>query len=108
MLMAGCCWLGCSERGALGFSNDRSLTYWARTLSCAGAACWPPACPPAWSPPAACPPLVGIVIRSPPEAALRSAGWLTRQNPCHKDDLGARVAACPYGFGNASGGGRPV
>src|SRR5215468_6778347 len=81
MLMAGCCWLGCSERGALGFSNDRSLTYCARTLSCGGAACWPPpACPPA-----AWPPFVGMVMGDPPDAAVRSAGWLTRAAPRHKD-----------------------
>src|SRR2546423_8621128 len=32
---APCCC--CSERGAFGFSNDKSLTYWARTLSCGAA-----------------------------------------------------------------------
>src|SRR4051812_22137593 len=85
--MAGCCWLGCSERGALGFSNDRSLTYCARTLSCAGAACWPPpACPPA-----AWPPLVGMVMGDPPDAAVRSAGWLTRVALRDKDGRGATV-----------------
>ena len=36
MLIFGCCCCGCSERGAFGFSNDRSLMYWPRTLSCGG------------------------------------------------------------------------
>src|ERR1700730_16971647 len=34
MLIAGCCWGGVSERGALGFSNEKSLMYWVSTLSC--------------------------------------------------------------------------
>ena len=34
---------GVSERGAFGFSNEKSLMYWARTLSCGGLSCpWPP------------------------------------------------------------------
>src|SRR4029077_11566037 len=37
MLIFGACACCCSERGAFGFSNDRSFTYWARTLSCGGA-----------------------------------------------------------------------
>ena len=34
MLSCGCVWLGASERGAFGFSNEKSLTYWPSTLSC--------------------------------------------------------------------------
>src|SRR5579871_348453 len=32
MLMAGCCF-GSNERGAFGFSNEKSFMYWASTLS---------------------------------------------------------------------------
>jgi hypothetical protein len=39
MLMVGCCPLGAIERGAFGFSNDRSFTYWARTPIWGIAAC---------------------------------------------------------------------
>src|SRR5215470_12528636 len=34
MLIAGGCWGGVSERGALGFSNEKSLMYCVNTLSC--------------------------------------------------------------------------
>ena len=34
MLIAGWVWFGASERGAFGFSNEKSLMYWPRTLSC--------------------------------------------------------------------------
>src|SRR5262249_32464029 len=37
MLIAGCCCCGCSDVGAFGFSNDRSLVYCASTLSWGGA-----------------------------------------------------------------------
>src|SRR5262245_32299409 len=37
MLIAGCCCCCCKELGAFGFSNDRSLVYWASTLSWGGA-----------------------------------------------------------------------
>ncbi|MNR54034.1 hypothetical protein D3C85_1741530 [compost metagenome] len=33
MLIDGALSRACSERGAPGFSNERSLTYWARMLS---------------------------------------------------------------------------
>src|SRR5436190_18451468 len=39
MFIAGCCSVGLSERGALGFSNEKSLMYWPSTLSC-GCAVW--------------------------------------------------------------------
>src|SRR4051794_22410810 len=38
MLIAGCCCCGASDAGALGFSNERSLVYWARTFSWGGGA----------------------------------------------------------------------
>src|SRR5207344_3591492 len=44
MLMAGCVCVGASERGAFGFSNDKSFTYWPRTLSCAWLCCAWPSC----------------------------------------------------------------
>src|SRR5215831_19209778 len=37
MLIAGCACGGVKERGAFGFSNEKSLMYWPSTLSCA----WP-------------------------------------------------------------------
>src|ERR1700689_1047957 len=43
MLMEGCWLVGVSERGACGFSNERSLTYCASTASCGIAICgWGP------------------------------------------------------------------
>src|SRR5215469_4696449 len=39
MLMLGCWLVGVSERGACGFSNERSLTYCASTASCGIAIC---------------------------------------------------------------------
>src|SRR5215471_10269558 len=54
MLIAGWAWVGASERGAFGFSNEKSLMYWPSTLSCA----WP-----GWGPgPCGGPPLPGVVI----------------------------------------------
>src|SRR3954468_18651825 len=38
MLIAGCCVCGCSEPGAFGFSNDRSLVYCASTFNWGGGA----------------------------------------------------------------------
>src|ERR1700726_2912514 len=39
MLMAGCCVLGAIERGAFGFSNEKSFTYCARMPICGIAIC---------------------------------------------------------------------
>src|SRR5215216_4738001 len=55
MLMLGCCWVGVSERGAFGFSNEKSLIYWAKTLSCGGFS-------------GAGPPFVELAIPDPPAA----------------------------------------
>src|SRR5262245_19938739 len=63
MLIVGCCCEGISERGAFGFSNEKSLTYCANTLSWGGLS---PAC--AVAP--AGPPLVGMLMWGPPDATL--------------------------------------
>src|SRR5215510_190798 len=111
MLIAGCCWLGCSERGAFGFSNERSLMYCARTLSCAGACCWP-----AWAPaaPPACQPLVGMLMRCSSAAQARSPappGWLTQGVRPDKDRVGLPLPGPSIRLGlwlqAAAGGRRP-
>src|SRR5947209_15405818 len=71
MLIFGCCCCCCSERGAFGFSNDRSFTYCASTLSCGGA--WLESIAPAGGPP-----LVDAMNYPPASACpARSAVWLT-------------------------------
>jgi hypothetical protein len=39
MLIAGWAELGAIERGACGFSNEKSFTYWTRTPICGIAIC---------------------------------------------------------------------
>src|ERR1043165_158765 len=80
MLICGCVCCCCSERGAFGFSNERSFTYWASTLSC-GAAWF------AGAPASAPPPLVVVIVATPAwrgRAAL-SAAWLTQASGRHKE-----------------------
>src|SRR5205085_8940594 len=62
MLIAGCCCCGCNEVGAFGFSNDRSLVYWASTLS------WGGAC-------SGCAPLVSVMKFSPEALASGVLGF---------------------------------
>ena len=57
--MVGCWPLGAIERGAFGFSNEKSFTYWARTPICGIAAC-------GWGPP-----LVVDMLVSGPRAGVR-------------------------------------
>src|SRR5258708_18524 len=72
MLIAGCVWLGAKERGAFGFSNEKSLMYWPRTLSCAWL-CWASGL-------CAAPPLPGVVIATTSHRLQlpQSAAWLTQ------------------------------
>src|SRR5436853_1791285 len=100
MFSAGWVWLGASERGAFGFSNEKSFTYCPSTLSC-GRVCWScGGCEP-W------PPLVLVMkITSAREtlALPYSAAWLThdlgpgqgsRQNHASKSCLRCAVSAPP-------------
>src|ERR1700746_12 len=65
MLSAGCCGGGVSERGALGFSNEKSLMYCVNTLSCGSFSGFGP-------------PFV-VVMRSPDgRGAPRNGRWLTQ------------------------------
>src|SRR5262245_327469 len=58
MLIPGCCADDCSERGAFGFSNEKSLMYWAVRLRLGMA----PVCA-GGTPPSGCgPPLVGFAM----------------------------------------------
>ena len=78
--MAGWVWLGASERGAFGFSNEKSLMYWPSTLSCGAVCCCGGCC--------ASPPLVVDVIRylrRNGTALPLSAAWLTQAHGLDKD-----------------------
>src|SRR5215471_6596453 len=92
MLMDGDVWLGPSERGAFGFSNEKSLMYWASTLSCGSGRS---------------PPLVAVVIE--PSARKRLCA---RLHPARLANIGARheqgiVGASAGIFGrNAKPGGK--
>src|ERR1700722_18028851 len=65
MLMAGGLWRGANDGCAFGFSNEKSLMYWASTLSC-GAFCCACGCSP---------PLVAMVMNS---TSARCADYVTR------------------------------
>src|SRR5262249_30438326 len=80
MLIAGCVWLGAKERGAFGFSNEKSLMYCPSTLSCAWpcGALWPGAGPPL-------PPVVAIDSTSHCPQLPQSAAWLTQALRSDKD-----------------------
>src|SRR5438552_18338270 len=85
MLIAGWFSLGASERGAFGFSNEKSLMYCPSTLS-EGACC------------CGCgvgPPLVVVMIRYPPSPAgiPHRAAWLTQGARPDKDH--ESVCSCP-------------
>src|SRR5262245_13819064 len=80
MLIAGCVWLGAKERGAFGFSNEKSLMYCPSTLSCA----WPcGALGPGAGPPL--PPVVAIDSTSHCPQLPQSAAWLTQALRSDKD-----------------------
>src|ERR1700694_829172 len=79
--MEGGVWLGANERGALGFSNEKSLMYWPSTLSCGGFCC---AC-------GSSPPLVAMVMNPtsarPPDL---SSGGVANIGPRHEQGYLAR------------------
>src|ERR1043166_3978570 len=79
LILGDPCW-PCSERGAFGFSNERSFTYWASTLSCGAA--WV-----AGAPASAPPPLVVVIVATPAwrGRAPLSAAWLTQAFRRHKE-----------------------
>src|SRR2546430_10781517 len=80
MSIAGCVWLGAKERGAFGFSNEKSLMYWPSTLSCA----WPcGALALGAGPPL--PPVVAIDSTSHCPQLPQSAAWLTQALRSDKD-----------------------
>src|SRR6516164_4604064 len=80
MLIAGCVWLGAKERGAFGFSNEKSLMYCPSTLSCA----WPcGALALGAGPPL--PPVVAIDSTSHCPQLPQSAAWLTQAPRSDKD-----------------------
>src|SRR5215831_18205350 len=98
MLIAGCVWLGAKERGAFGFSNEKSLMYCPSTLSCA----WPcgalglgpglGAGPPL-------PPVVAIDSTSHYPQLPQSAAWLTQalgRTRISRAALGLTPAAPPW------------
>src|SRR5262245_17150293 len=99
MLIAGCVGLGANERGAFGFSNEKSLMYCPSTLSCAWpcGALWPGAGPPL-------PPVVAIDSTSHCPQLPQSAAWLTQALRSDKDitrraRIYARGGAPDRGFG---------
>src|SRR6185295_3768356 len=67
MLMAGCCCCGAREEGAFGFSNDRSLVYWASTLSWGGACSGGAPLP--------------LVMKISPDARASAGPWFVRVRP---------------------------
>ena len=74
---------GASERGAFGFSNEKSLMYCASTLSCGGVCGCAPASAPDW------PPLVDVIdaiSHCSTTELLCSAAWLTQAPRIDKDD----------------------
>src|SRR5579872_3284579 len=75
MEICGCCAVGVSDCGAFGFSNERSLTYCATTLSCGG-----------WFVAGAGPPLV-VDMKTPKAQRTRiiAGGWLTQRHGGNKD-----------------------
>src|SRR5215813_655914 len=101
MLIAGCVWLGAKERGAFGFSNEKSLMYCPSTLSCA----WPcgglalGAGPPL-------PPVVAIDSTSHCPQLPQSAAWLTQALRSDKD-IRRRAWIYADGGGPQSGHGVP-
>src|SRR5262250_3313914 len=91
MLIAGCVWLGAKERGAFGFSNEKSLMYCPSTLSCA----WPcGALGPGAGPPL--PPVVAIDSTSHCAQLPQSAAWLTQALRSDKD-ITRRAWTCAGG-----------
>src|SRR5215468_2730356 len=86
MLIAGWASLGASERGAFGFSNEKSLMYCPSTLSDGACCC-------------GCgvgPPLVVVIIRYPPSPAgiPHRAAWLTQGARPDKDHAGEGSRTC--------------
>src|SRR5580704_6171370 len=97
MLIEGCWLVGVSERGAWGFSNDRSLTYCASTASCGIAIC-------GWGPPF----VVDIAVLQPPLGRLRA--WLTQGLQANNGGrpVTGRAAGCPKPDQRRAGPAKPT